>query len=487
MKKLLLVFAALGLMMQITSCTANQEHEDAEFVENADVDKIESEDSLSLQDDSVIESSGTQAQSDNLTLDNSLEEALGTSSSDNQSSVAQNNTGSDLSLEEQIDNSQNVAAAPTLDETSLSLDDTSTQQSTNSNVAELSLDDPASTTTFESTPTEQLADTSTLSELNLSGTETQQQETSSFVEDTPAPKVAASGSLKKISEQKPYAHGTGFVNTIYIVRPKETLKDISQTIYGSDKTKELKDINSFLKARSPRAGDKVAYVSPHRPNDSSRMISFYEDTGMVPETYVAKKGDNLKKVSKKLLGYDRAWQEVWTTNSIDTKGRLAEGETFRYWKSSASITPVANNNANVITSPNELPQAPPTVAQNDFNSPPPDMAPPTPPIGDMPPPPPGSELPPPPADPAMDAMAMNQEMPPPPADPAMDASVPPPPPPEVPVADEAQASAESAPLLNDDMMVMLGVGIVLCGALAYVLIRRKRKAEADAMRETNIG
>ena len=36
-----------------------------------------------------------------------------------------------------------------------------------------------------------------------------------------------------------------------------------------------------------------------------KTITYYEDMGMVPETYVAKKGESLRKVSKKLLGYDQ--------------------------------------------------------------------------------------------------------------------------------------------------------------------------------------
>ena len=85
--------------------------------------------------------------------------------------------------------------------------------------------------------------------------------------------------------------------------PEEKLKEISLKIYGADKTKEMKKINSFLAARSPKGGDKIYYVSPNRPTDSIKTLSFYEDTGMIAETYVAKKGDNLKKIAKNLLGY----------------------------------------------------------------------------------------------------------------------------------------------------------------------------------------
>ena len=307
------------------------------------------------------------------------------------------------------------------------------------------------------------------------------------------PTGAGTTSLKKVSDATPYAFGDGFVNTIYIARPKEKLKDISQTIYGSDKTKELKKINSFLKARSPRAGDKIAYVSPNRPTDSARTITYFEDTGMIPETYVAAKGDNLRKVSKKLLGYDNAWKEVWSTNPIESKTKLAEGETFKYWKSAAAITPPA------AVAMNEMPKTPEAAVQNivQNNPTPPPVAelapPPQPAMNDLPPPPPQADLPPPPTD----ALAANTA---PPADPALDMPPPPPPedafaatPPPPPLEEEAKPSKspaaegeEIAAEGGDDMMTMLGIGVILFGALAFVLVKRK-KAQANRSHDIQAG
>lgn len=512
---------AVVLSLQFTACTGSQTNEDAEFIENADVDKIES----TTEDLGEISDSAA-------TLDNSLEEALG----ETQSSVAQS---TDQASTEIVDTAQSAVAdqvaqvdtssAPQLDEQALN-DVPPPPPPEISAVAdsnEVNLDKVLSENTNSLTDSANAAVDQTTNQANTALNDVAQEATSTMnnavqdvtntvppadqvqpsltsqaVEEAPAPVVVKSTSKKsvvKMSEQSPYAFNDGFVNTVYFVRPKEKLKDISQKIYGADKTKELKQINKFLKARQPRAGDQILYVSPNRPTDSSRMISYFEDNGMVPETYVAQKGDNLKKVSKKLLGYEKAWQEVWITNSIDSQSKLNEGETIKFWKSTESIAakPAApttpSEGANVITSTQELPSAPPApdMAAQDTSSLPP---------------PPGSELPPP---PAPDQMAMNNELPPPPADPGSDANLPPPPAddmaaqsdlPPAPPADEevkpddvaATTSGEmideegEGTALDSNTYAMLGLVVILLAALALVIMRKKKKAaEAAAASQFN--
>lgn len=500
MKKLLLVLAALGLMAQFSACTANKAQDDAEFVENADVEKIEAEEPAL--DDGSSQASNT-APEQNLSTDNSLEAALGEAPADTKAS----NDNLSLDAAPQDPPPADIAAAPTLDESSLQAppSDVPAEPPADSLAAsdlppqDLSLDDPNALAP---------ADDGLAAAMNEKPTETPQDPpatamtppptTEAPIEATPTTPIAdvkpttgsaGTTSLKKVSDAVPYAFGDGFVNTIYIARPKEKLKDISQTIYGSDKTKELKKINSFLKARAPRAGDKIAYVSPNRPTDSSKTITYYEDTGMIPETYVAQKGDNLRKVSKKLLGYDNAWKEIWSTNTMESKTKLAEGETFKYWKSPASITPPAT------TAAAEVPKTPEAavnnIVQNNPTPPPPaEMTPPPQPqaMNDLPPPPPQADLPPP---PPADPMAANTA----PADPALDAAMPPPPPPDdsqfaqtpPPPPEDKPAKAPAmedggdeaaATEGSDDMMTMLGIGVLLFGALAFVLVKRK-KAQAN--------
>lgn len=464
MKKLLLVFAALGLMANFSACTANQAENDAEFVENADIDKIEAQEP-SLDDGSM------DASSDNLALDNSLEAALN-------------------GEQQQAEKTEEATPTPT-DPPPTAITDAppaeTTQPPADSLVSndlpptdDLKLDDPTALSAAPSeTPSEAPQDPPATAMNDTPASSTFDSAPVAPVEETkPAP---SKSSLRKVADVVPYAFGDGYVNTIYIARPKEKLKDISQTIYGSDKTKELKKINSFLKSRAPIAGDKIAYVSPNRPTDSEKTITYYEDTGMIPETYVAQKGDNLRKISKKLLGYDNAWKEVWSTNPLESKIKLAEGDTFKYWKSAATITPETTAKKEM---PKSTEEAVNNIVQNNTAPEPIDPVMPPPPQAELPPPP-QAELPPPPGD----AMAANTT----PADPSLDAAVPPPPPPDdaqfasppppppekidkAPANEEGDEIAEGG---EDDTMTMLGIGVLLFGALAFVLVKRK-KARANS-------
>ncbi|MES2802516.1 MAG: hypothetical protein V4654_08505 [Bdellovibrionota bacterium] len=507
MKKLLLVLATLGLMGQFSACTANKAQDDAEFVENADVDKIEADEPLL--DDGSSQALNGSSPSENLSTDNSLEAALGETPAD---TTTASNDNLSLDSAPQDPPPADIAAAPTLDESSLDAppSDVPAEVPADSLAAsnlppqDMSLDDPnalapadGSLTAMNDQPVEQPTETPQDPPATAMAPPAASMEAP--VEPTPVladakPTGAGTTSLKKVSDAVPYAFGDGYVNTIYIAHPKETLKQISQTIYGSDKTKELKKINSFLKARSPRAGDKIAYVSPNRPTDSSKTITYFEDTGMIPETYVAQKGDNLRKVAKKLLGYDNAWKEVWSTNAIESKTKLAEGETFKYWKSPAAITPPT------AVASNEMPKSPEEAVNNivQNNTPPPmdTAAPPQQPaMNDLPPPPAQADLPPPPTD----AFAANTA---PPTDPALDAAMPPPPPPDdsqfasAPPPPPEEAKPSKAPAMEgedaivteggDDMMTMLGLGVLLFGALAFVLVKRK-KAQAYRSNDAQAG
>lgn len=498
MKKLLVLLAALGLMTQMTACKANNAQDDAEFVENADTQKVESEDQL-VADATTAPEVTAAPSSDNLATDKSLEAALGETPTVDQAEATPPPTPTEnLSLDAAATETTNtatpdIAAAPSIDENSLN--DVPVTEPAPDTMASAPAPDFAPAPPMDSTLVNDspIADVPMTTEAPVH-TAAKVKHHKVAKEDS-APAVKKINSDAKLSDVTPYAYEGGFVNTVYIARPKEKLKQISQTIYGSDKSKELKKINSFLKARAPRAGDKIFYVSPNRPSDSARMITYYEDTGMVPETYVAKKGENLRKIAKNLLGYDSAWKEVWATNGIETKSKLSEGDTFRYWNSVATVAAAApteefakNDKPQLIENVNQLPAAPtnepaldPALANNP-TPPPADMA--ANPPADLPPPPPADAVaPPPPAD-----MAANNPPPP-------DMAPPPPPAPDMAATElsdkkPAAASMEETPANADqDMYTMLGIGVLVCGAVAFVLVRRKKKkaAEEMAMGETGVG
>jgi hypothetical protein len=242
-------------------------------------------------------------------------------------------------------------------------------------------------------------------------------------------KPAFSAPLQKVPVS-PWRQGGVLYNSVYFAKPSETLKSISKKIYGdSSKVSELRKGNGIFASRGVLPGDKVYYSSPTRPMDDSRVMSYYEEKGLIPQVYIAQEGDRLRPVSEKLLGYSAGWKEIWSSNNFDSKSDLAAGTEIRYFKEdggTASSTQVlAGNGGSQFDSqqlppptPTELP--PPTaMAENEFTPPPPpqdiqqppppelataDIAPPPPPV-DIPPPPPPGDIPPPPSKASLDQEA----------------------------------------------------------------------------------
>lgn len=516
MKKLLVAFAMMGLIFQTTSCIGKKSQDDTELVDNAEVEKAESE----LATLEGVDESTTGP------VDDSLQAALG--EAPQQDIIEESPTG-DVALSD-VDSATtqelttpDVAATPSIDESTLAATDTGITETPDAEIAmsgpavheetgisEAPIDDSlaAVDTGITETPVDaspmnepMMADSSMDTSTNLDSTETTSHTVAKTASVKKAASPASSSKLRKIAETDAYAFGDGFVNTVYIARPNESLKDISNTIYGSDKSKELKKINSFL-WRAPKAGDKIYYVSPNRPTDSSKTISFYEDTGMASETYVAKKGDNLKKLGKDLLGYSAAWKELWTTNPVISQGSLNEGETLRYWKPAGSL-PSTNLAQNAVPveqhqfqqeapaqnmAHNDVPPPPmpePQMPAHNEMTPSPDMANNMDAQANLPPPPP-------PEMPAQDHMAAQQpaaaDLPPPPPPEEHMAAQQPVPPKQAINADEEEMTEEGA--LSSDTMMTLGGVIVLVALLAFTLIRRNRKkkeAEMASIERTHVG
>ncbi len=507
MKKLVIIFAMFGLMFNTIGCKAKKAQDETEIVENADVEKIEAEDANFAGSETTLESGP---------VDESLQAALGEAPQTDATAAGalpeDSMPSTDVVSTDTAINTD-IAAAPSIDETAIGADVTASTDAAAAGLTETPIIEAAPS--VDIAQNEPPVDSSLAPETTMGGAVTEMTETAALTEtpiiETPVDSSAAietpmaaaevkeasvqpaasSNTLKKIAETVPYKHGEGFVNTVYIARPKEKLADISRSIYGMDKSKELKSINSFLKNKAPKGGDKVYYISPNRPTDSSRTISFYEDTGMMASTYVAEKGENLHKVSKKLLGYDNAWKEVWTTNEISSKTKLAKGDSIRYWRGAEQIqtSPTLANNdgsAKIVESPSQMPEQMPPAQEVAMNTPPPpqEMAPPQPQAAQELPPP-----PPPPAD--MQQPVAQQELPPPPPQemtpPPPQEMTPPPPPPQdlaaAPVAPVKQHNMEEEPAaeeMNSDTTMMIGVVAVLVAALALVLVRRnKKKKEAD--------
>ncbi len=300
-----------------------------------------------------------------------------------------------------------------------------------------------------------------------------------------APPVEEASKKAPASYQKakttPYTEGDQLLNAVYVARPKDSFKSVAKLIYGdAKKSSELKKANPGMS--SLRVGDKVYYNSPQRPTDDQKMLSFYEDTGLMPEVYVAKEGDDLKKVSKNLMGFDNAWKELYALNPVDSKTGIPAGTELRYWKPAPKEPTFSNASKEIASGKSEMPPPPTDLAASMNNIPPP-------PSEMPPPPPPAAELPPPPAP------DMAAQMPPPPQPVA---ELPPPPPPE-PVAPPppppmAKKSAPKEPppqegMDNDMVMALGGGGILLVGFVAIMALRKRKQAKemAAAFNETQVG
>jgi len=154
-------------------------------------------------------------------------------------------------------------------------------------------------------------------------------------------------------------------------------------------------------------GDKVYYNSPQRPNDSQSLLTYYEDLSLSPQVYTIQAGENIRTISKNLLGNANSWKEIWATNpSIQSKGNVEDSYELRYWNEGgpAVATSLAQNNFNNNNNNNNN-----FPVEEEFTPPPP------PPVESLPPPPPP-------------VVAQNNVPPPPPVE-NIQEELPPPPPP----------------------------------------------------------
>ena len=129
-----------------------------------------------------------------------------------------------------------------------------------------------------------------------------------------------------------YKKSDYLVNAVYIARENDTLQTVSQKIYGSDKTSDLYVINPHLQSRSVKVGDKIYYNSPLRPDDSSRLLFYYEDINAPSSFHLLSPGDNIRSVSSQLLGHPNSWKEIWATNpELESKGEISRSINIVYW------------------------------------------------------------------------------------------------------------------------------------------------------------
>lgn len=154
--------------------------------------------------------------------------------------------------------------------------------------------------------------------------------------DPPLPSVKAAQEVVPLSKinKDPFFRNERLMNTVYIVRPNEDLAIVSQKIFNEDKTSILFADNPHL-SKGVEAGDKIYYNSPNRPDDKKVILTYFEDNKMSPQYYVTRKGDDIKKIGREVLGHEDGWKEIWATNeSLQTQALLPSGLKVRYWSGS---------------------------------------------------------------------------------------------------------------------------------------------------------
>lgn len=287
--------------------------------------------------------------------------------------------------------------------------------------------------------------------------------------DMPVAAAGPKASLKKVKDT-PFKSNGRILNTVYVARKGDTTAKVAEKVFG-DKTrkKELVADNSMLGGgRGVKEGDKIYYNSPRRPDDTTTMMTYYEDNGVPAQSYVAKDGDDLKKVAKEILGSKDGWKELWVTNpNLESKGALSGGTEIRYW----------------TAAPENVAVAPPPVAPPADQPPPPALgttAPPPPDLNNMPPP--SDSLPPPPPPPPTQDMNAMPPPPPPPPDVNQAATEFPPPPPPPGMGKKPGAGPEAFLFADQETTMALGAGAIILLSVLMVVVHRIKKGRAQRMR-----
>ena len=280
--------------------------------------------------------------------------------------------------------------------------------------------------------------------------------------------------VKKVKDV-PFRQAGQLLNTVYIVRPGDSLSSASTKLFGTDKSSDILAANPHLN-KSFKTGDKLYYNSPNRPDDAAQMLSYYQDNGMAPSTYTAQEGDDLRAVSQQLLGDSETWKEIYALNpSLESKGSLSAGTSFNYFAGAAPAVAQVNAPSNFGSAPQDLNPPP-----QDFAAPQAALAPPAPETFNQ-----AQNMPTQNPDAMMAAGTVGQEMaPPPPAPPTMEMA-PPPPPPEPMARKRATVDMSDETAQDANMTMMLGVALLVVAGGLFMIIR-KNKAKKFNMGETQV-
>lgn len=504
MKKILVPLLAVYILTHSVGCTSSDVQEESDvaavddesFAEEGEEDFADGEDAESGEETASSDETGEEMEeSGEEVADSELEEGG----------------------EEQLDEGEELAEEDT------------TEESGDAEGEELALDDGDEESEFP----EEVADETSVAEEggaggeNVAATEPPPSDESLFTENSAEPSLTANvpsdGPIASTADDLfqdsapiaaaptnylpllkikdvPFERDGALMNRVYIARAGDTLDGVSQKIYGSDRVGDLRRWNPTVR-RSPKVGEKIYYNSPRDPQDSSRMLTYYEDVGAAPQVHVTREGDNIRELGRSLLGHNDGWKEIWSTNlDVASKGELPAGIELKYWpETSAPVAaPVlAQTQTPPPVDPMAMPPADPGQMDNSQPFPDPavaaNTAPPNDPMMGEPMPDPNAAAP-------VDPMAANlsgdaSTQPPPTVDtaatnpapaPVAATSAPPPVPAEAdPVKKKAPAAADVA-ATDDTTMLLAVVGVALLLLVGVFMIMRKNRARQIDLSQTQV-
>lgn len=307
--------------------------------------------------------------------------------------------------------------------------------------------------------------------------------------------------LKKMKTEA-FMAGSTNLNRVYVARPGDTKQSVAEKLYGDkSRAKDLSKWNGFL-ARGVKTGDKIYYASPSNPTDTN-MLTYYEEAGVPAQTYVSRDGDNIRDVSKNLLGDKDSWKEVWATNmDVESKGAIPPGLNIRYWPEGsapaapvmAQTSPETANPADPMSNPNGAPPVDPLAQQqppaaDPLAQPTADPLAPNDPVAQaaMNPPPMNDPLAAPTGTPASVPPTMGSTEPPPPPPPAEPPAAVEPPAKQNHAATDPGMGAQGTEEADNMMMMGLGGIVLLAAGAVFFLMRRSRSRKVDLTQTTQVG
>ena len=142
--------------------------------------------------------------------------------------------------------------------------------------------------------------------------------------------VQASAPAPEVNKPRHHRkHAAKKLNRYYFLRTGDTPEFLSKLFYETpDRAEQLVAWNQ--PRESWQAGKIIYYKSAVKPADR-KMLSFYEEKEVAPETYVTKAGDSLAKLAEEKYGSALSAVEIAAVNDLHTDDALPVGKELKLY------------------------------------------------------------------------------------------------------------------------------------------------------------